>query len=203
MITIQYLEPGPHIVEITPAQAGLKLKAAIDQIPIDCLLLGWDIPYQLEETCRNITSQEGIKHYRWQPLLTGDGTLYPENDFRTRNLWMRPLTGFRGLPEFTFICPNNPRAHTAILSHIIDLAQSGRYDGIFLDRMRYPSPAADPVNMLSCFCEDCQKAAYKEGLDLEDVRNSLLDLEGTTLIRVLCGEQLQPLSDFLEFRQHS
>lgn len=203
MITIQYLEPGPHIAAISPSQVQLKLQTAFDHIPIDCLLLGWDIPSVLEEVCRTVTSRAGIKLYRWQPLLTGDGTLYPEIKWRTRNLEMMPIAGFRGLPEFTFICPNNSEARSIILAHTVELAQLGRYDGIFLDRMRYPSPSADPVNLLSCFCEDCHNAALEIGLNLVDVRRSLLDIDEGNLLRVLCGEPHEPLSAFLDFRQQS
>ena len=203
MITIQYLEPGQHIAGITPSQARLKLRAAIKHLPIDCLLMGWDVPYKIHEVCQNETNQSNIKLYRWQPLLTGDGTIYPKIKWRTRNVNMVPVNGYLGLAEFTFMCPNNPEVRTAILTHVADLAHSGIYDGIFLDRMRYPSPAADPVNSLTCFCEHCHTAAHEYGLDLENIRHSLVDAKEKHLLRVLSGDKIQPLSDFFDFRQHT
>jgi len=203
MITIQYLEPGPHLIDLTPDQVGRKLQAALERLPIDCILLGWDLPPVLENVCQDVSARADVKLYRWQPLLTGDGTIYPERKWRSQNIKGMPHTGFHGLPEFTFVCPNNPIARQAILSHIANLAQSGRYDGIFLDRMRYPSPAADPVNLLTCFCNHCNETAQKIGLDLIDVRQSLLEIDESNLLRVLCGEQIQPLSTFLDFRQHT
>ncbi|MFC1997524.1 hypothetical protein ACFLXI_07975, partial [Chloroflexota bacterium] len=203
MITIQYLEPGPKTEKITPVQAELKLKAAIENLPIDCLLLGWDIPSILEEKCREITSRAGIKLYRWHPLLTGDGILYPKLKWRTQNIEKLPIPGFRGLPEFTFFCPNNPEARTAVITHVANIAKSGIYDGIFLDRMRFPSPSSDPVNFLSCFCKSCINAALGLGINLLDVRQSLLEIEEINLLRVLCSEPIQPISAFLDFRQNS
>ncbi len=206
MITIQYLEPGPHIAEISPQKAGDKLQAALALLPVDTLLLGWEIPAALEDICRNVAARAGTKLYRWHPLFTGDGTIYPEEEWRTRNLKGQPLPGFRGLPEFTFVCPNNPAARDVILTHISELAQSGRYEGILLDRMRFPSPAADPVNSLACFCEHCHQTAAKIGLDLAEIRQSLSDTGALNALGVLFGEKdcdATNLADFLEFRQHT
>ena len=54
MITIQYLEPGPHIGDIPISQAHAKLQAAFEYLPIDCLLLGWEIPSTLEDICQDV-----------------------------------------------------------------------------------------------------------------------------------------------------
>ncbi len=206
MITLQYLEPGPHIAEITPQQAAEKLRAALAILPIDALLLGWEIPREIEEICRDVTDHVGTKLYRWHPLLTGDGTIFPKEAWRTRNLGGQLLKGFRGLPEFTFICPNNPAAREAILTHIANLSQSGRYAGIFLDRMRFPSPAADPVNSLACFCAHCHQAAANIGLNLAQVRQTLIDTNVLDVLGSLFGKNepdTEILSAFLRFRQNT
>jgi hypothetical protein len=201
MITIQYLEPGDHIAEITPDQCRKKLQAAFNRLPIDGLLVGWDIPAGLEDVCREITTRFGAKLYRWHPLLTGDGTLYPEVAWRTRNHKGLPLSGFRNLPEFTFICPNNPESRTQILINISRIVQSGRYDGIFLDRMGYPSPTADPVNLQSCFCEYCQMAARKVNLDLEEIHKMFIEFDSYGLVHTLFDGTEKYLHRFLDFRQ--
>ena len=203
MITLQYLEPGPHIAALAPQAVGDKLQKAFDILPVNVLLLGWDIPSRLEEVCREVAAQFGTKLYRWHPLLTGDGTIYPKDKWRTRNWAGQPLSGFRDLPEFTFICPNHPVARDTILQHIADLAQSGRYEGIFLDRMRFPSPAPDPMNTLACFCEHCQQAAANFGLDLDEVVQALKNESKTNIMRAFFGEKVPLLSTFLDFRQHA
>jgi hypothetical protein len=129
--------------------------------------------------------------------------LYPKNEWRVQNWEGAPLPGFQGLPEFTFMCPNNPAARGAILAHCADLAQSGRYDGIFLDRMRYPSPGVDPVSSLGCFCAHCRSAALEIGLDLSEIRTSLLAMTAKDLLYALYGEAIQPVCSFLDFRQAS
>ena len=204
MITIQYLEPGPHLAEIPAQQVENKLQTALDMLPVDCLLLGWNIPPVFEDICRKVVSGTKTKLYRWHPLLTGDGTIYPGEAWRTRNLDGVALPGFRGLPEFTFVCPNNPAAREKICTRLAYIARSARYDGIFLDRMRFPSPAADPISSLACFCEHCQKAAADFGLDLAGVRQMLMNIDKLSLLRLLFSEivpEAQSLTAFLDFRQ--
>ena len=204
MITIQYLEPGPHLAEISTQQVRDKLQAALQLLPIDCLLLGWDIPFILEDVCRKVVSGTKTKLYRWHPLLTGDGIIYPQETWRTRNLDGDAFPGFRDLPEFTFICPNNPVARENICNHLANIAQSARYGGIFLDRMRFPSPAANPINSMACFCEHCQNAAADIGLNLADVRQLLMNIDKLSLFHWLFGEkdpEPQTLTAFLDFRR--
>ncbi len=204
MIALQFLEPGPHLRGLSPQQVGDKLQTALEILPIDALLLGWDIPFTLEEICRKKVDQFGTKLYRWHPLLTGDGKIVPKEEWRTRNLFGQPISGFRDLPEFTFICPNNPEAREMIFAHIADLAGADRYDGIFLDRMRFPSPAADPVNLLACFCTHCREVAADLDLDLEEVRHDFSNLENSWVLQALfCkhNSTANSLNTYLDFRQ--
>jgi hypothetical protein len=165
--------------------------------------VGWDIPPGFENICREVTARSGAKFFRWHPLLTGDGIIYPKEHWRTQNLDGELLPGFRGLPEFTFVCPNNPDVQEATINHIGAMAQSGRYDGIFLDRMRFPSPAADPFNKMACFCESCQKAANKCGLDLEVISRRLTNTPKLNILGTLWGDVVEDLANFLNFRQRS
>ncbi len=201
MITIQYLEPGKHIAEISPVQCQKKLQGAFNRLPIDALLIGWDIPARLVDVCHETASRFGAKIYRWHPLLAGDGKLQPALAWRTRDHKGQPLAGFRELPEFTFICPNNPDARTQIMLNMARIVQSGVYDGIFLDRMRYPSPASDPVNLQSCFCEHCQKAARKENLDLKETQRMFSDFDTDGFPHPSLSVKEGPLHRFLDFRQ--
>jgi hypothetical protein len=70
---------------------------------------------------------------------------------------------------FRFVCPNNPNARRKTLGQIGELLDRYPFDGIFLDKMRFPSPANGADEMLSCFCPHCHRAAAEIGLDLQAV----------------------------------
>jgi hypothetical protein len=47
------------------------------------------------------------------------------------------------------------------------------FDGVFLDKIRFPSPANGLNEVLSCFCDHCRRAAAADGLHLASVARSL------------------------------
>jgi hypothetical protein len=120
------------------------------------------------------------------------------------------------MPEFTFVCPNRPAAAEAVLRRVDEIISNGDYDGVFLDRIRFPSPASNPAAALGCFCESCQEAATQKDLDLAEIRTSL---QGwikkpsgrCDLVRLLLQppetqpdtQQAQALQTFIKFRSES
>jgi hypothetical protein len=176
ILAVQYLEPGPEVDRIPPEQARARLRAAFERLPITDVLIGWNLPRSTLDACREEAHQAGAQLYRWHPLLTGDGTLIPQAAWRTLGLQGEPVPGFQGMPEFTFVCPNCAQARIAVLERVRQVVESGDYDGVFLDRIRFPSPAADPSRWLACFCVDCERAAAETGLELALVRQMLHEL---------------------------
>jgi hypothetical protein len=71
---------------------------------------------------------------------------------------------------FRFACPNNPSVREKTKQRLSQLLQCYDFQGVFLDKIRFPSPANGADEMLSCFCEHCRRAAEGEGLDLDAVR---------------------------------
>jgi hypothetical protein len=176
-IAIQYLEGQGNI---SVKKAREKLKAAFDILPIAKVLLGWNLPESLVDICAEVCERNGALLYRWQPLLTGDGEFCPEPEWTTISFNNEPVTGFQDQPEFTFTCPNRPEVKEAVSDNIVKFINNSPYQGLFLDRIRFPSPMADPEQHLACFCKDCEKKAALQGLDFELVRKSIGALPSNT-----------------------
>src|ERR1700752_2675674 len=68
---------------------------------------------------------------------------------------------------FRFVCPNNPVARDKTINRLVELLGRYAFDGVFLDKFRFPSPANGLDEVLSCFCTHCRSSAAKIGLDLE------------------------------------
>ncbi len=131
-LAVQYLEDSPGVAAIAPGDARAHLRAALDLLPVSYVLLGWNVPPALMDGCREETARAGAQLFRWHLLLTGDGTFVPRSEWQTIGLDGNPVAGFRGMPEFTFVCPNRPAVREAALSHLHDVIQSGNYEGVFL-----------------------------------------------------------------------
>src|SRR5437762_7145427 len=76
---------------------------------------------------------------------------------------------------FRFVCPNHPGARGKTLRRLGELLDRYRFTGVFLDKMRFPSPANGLDEVLSCFCDHCRRAARAVDLDLYAVVSLLAD----------------------------
>jgi hypothetical protein len=172
-VSVQFLEGGPASANCPPAEAGKNLRSAFDRLPIDNIFLGWNLPSALVETCAEECGRAHAGLYLWHPLLSGDGVFLPRPERRTIGLNGEQIADSNGRDEFTFVCPNRPGVHDAVLRHLEDALASGLFQGVFLDRIRFPSPAADPARNLACFCDDCVRVAESAGVDWPRVRENL------------------------------
>jgi hypothetical protein len=76
---------------------------------------------------------------------------------------------------FRFACPNNPNVRRKTVRRLRELLTQYKFSGVFLDKIRFPSPANGLDEMLSCFCGHCRDAAKATALDLDTVINILSD----------------------------
>lgn len=117
---------------------------------------------------------------------------------------------------FRFVCPNNPAPRRKTLARLRELLSRYRFSGVFLDKMRFPSPANGLDEALSCFCIHCRRTAKSIGLDLEAVadmfasRSINCDVSIPSTSRSKSGYWLSAiaannplLSRFLQFRADS
>jgi hypothetical protein len=71
--------------------------------------------------------------------------------------------------KFRFVCPNNPIARQKAARRLHELLARYAFAGVFLDKIRLPSPANGVDEMLCCFCDHCRDAAKTVDLDLDAV----------------------------------
>lgn len=112
---------------------------------------------------------------------------------------------------FLFSCPNNPYTSQTTLKALSNLLEKYPFDGVFLDKFRFPSPANKLNLTFSCFCPHCREKAAAQGLDLDAVIQSLsvwrqVELNGSVsagdwLDTVTVGKEI--LKRFIQFRLDS
>jgi hypothetical protein len=76
---------------------------------------------------------------------------------------------------FRFACPNNPAVRQKAVGRLRELLARYAFSGVFLDKIRFPSPANGVDEMLSCFCDHCRDAAARVDLDLDSIVEILAD----------------------------
>jgi len=201
---VQYLGSRPK--DATPQEVRARLREACERLPITMVLLDWDLPPATEVAVAEETSRQHAKLYRWQTWLTGDSQTDLPPEWATVGLDGNPIPGHDNSPDFTFVCPNHSGVEDFLSERLAAIAARGLFQGIFLDRIRFPSPAADPSTHLGCFCRHCVRLAADAGLDLELVHRYVRSLSAKSFVRGLLGKPEMPgspLEAFLDFREKS
>ena len=215
-ISAQYLEGGTEARRVSPAEARLRLRDAFQRVPLSMVLLGWDLDPRVVEACADECSRHDCDLYLWQPTLTAHGAFSGDPSWYVVGLSGEPAAGLDGKPEFSFICPNRAEARERILQNLSEAIAGGDYQGVFLDRIRFPSPAYDLAGQFACFCDACRAVAGAAGLELaavqENLRELLLSREGRRAAVLAMLAPIPPREteaagqlprQMLEFRQRS
>jgi hypothetical protein len=203
-VVAQFLEGGAASAAISPDSAVACLRRAGDVLPLTDICLGWNLPQPLIEAVAGEAEARGYTLWLWQPLLSGDGQHVPAEDAalgRDGSLLPWP----RGMAEFAFDCPNRAQGLDRALRRLEVAIDRGAWDGVFLDKIRWPSPTRDPTDDLACFCDDCSSMSAEAGVDLEAVARYVEHAAATPVGRVdllaeLLGRTDGPMAPFMTWR---
>ena len=158
-------------VNIDVPAALEKLSRIYEKATIDCVMIGWNPDANVDDII-NFLRQRGIDVYLWLPVFSGlDG--------------FAPLIGTDGTPvvhsykaekgeRFDFGCPVNPDNIEHIKNSFEANFGNRGYDGIFLDKIRFPSFISGTGPVFSCFCPYCSPIhKITGGFDLSSGDNPL------------------------------
>ncbi len=177
------------------------------------------------EWIRRYGAGSGLETYLWFPVLADppDGPVPEEAqvvDFLGQRGWgqlgrWEKLGAFAsGEERFEFVCPNQEGTVERIFERYRALVDRTGFDGVFLDRIRFPSPAVGFEMLYSCFCGSCRSRYRREigGELAEQIRQAGSHLERlrTDPVPVLRGARAlheaiypPPMRGFLDFRSRS
>ena len=142
----------------------LRVVDRVLEVKPDALVAGQTENRALLQKIVSRAHQKGVKVHQWS-------SLFSENDHAAD---FDPLIGADGKPQervfgdqFNFRCSASAR-NVELFIQMQDKSMEGiDFDGVFLDRVRYPSWAN---GALSCFCPECLKRYEAAGLDADRLR---------------------------------
>ncbi len=157
-----------------------KLATAKEALNLDALIIWSDINKKNLDLVREICRDFKIKTYLWYPILAD----IP--GFKVR--WEQSVETFdrlhgygkngrwdklgEGEEDFLFLCPNDEQNIREIFDQYQNKIIESGFDGVFLDRIRFPSPSTGFEALFSCFCKSCLHKFYnKYSEDLKGYRN--------------------------------
>jgi hypothetical protein len=158
-------------------EAVHRLRNAID---LDLLIVGFrEVPEVFRKFCGARRPIDNV--FLWYSTLS-DIEAMEESDLvvnwrgeRSRG-WGGWAEKEDGVEEtFRFACPNNPVTRVKTRRRLRELLNRYEFAGVFLDKIRFPSPANGIDEVLSCFCDHCRRAARDVDLDLDAVTKFLAE----------------------------
>ena len=167
-------------VALDPARMLETVQRAQEAVGLDLLVIGFrEAPEVFRKFCDKGRPVDEV--YLWYSALS-DVAEMEESDL-VMNWRSKRSRGWGGWAEsgdeveetFRFVCPNNPDVRRKTRRRLHQLLARYDFAGVFLDKIRFPSPANGVDEMLSCFCDHCRRAAKAVDLDLDLVVASLAD----------------------------
>lgn len=132
---------------------------------------------RLDKLVRGRCRELGVELYLWLPVLA-DAGFEAADDELVETAWGSGGDAASGAwthlgtagETFRFACPLAPGQLRRVTARCRD--ELPDYDGVFLDRIRYPSPANGLESLFTCFCPRCLERAP----ELARRRGDILDL---------------------------
>lgn len=157
-----------------PDNVAGYLDKVVGEVPIDILVVGWEEKPDLFERLTSKHTRSSGEVFLWYPFLSDYPDFVPEHlVVNINNAASKGWGGYDGTgikETFKQACPNNPHAVSTSLRHLERFLTSYEFDGVFIDKIRFPSMVNGLQDIFSCFCPYCAKKASKFDLDLSEVK---------------------------------
>lgn len=204
---------------LLPKRVYSYVEKIVKKVALNIIIVGWEEKVELFNELTSKEKRLSDEVFLWYPFLSDYPDFNPShlvvniNDIKSKGWGGYDGTGIN--ETFKQACPNNPDAVSNSLSHLERLLKNYAFDGVFIDKIRFPSMANGLQDVFSCFCSHCMKKAAESKLDLEQVKLILESrgrkiLPGTTvripegadwLVNLIANQPI--LQQFVRFRADS
>lgn len=150
-----------------------KLVKMVENIPVKKVIMGWSLNTELYRETKRLLEKYGIELYLWIPVFSEIGLL--KNSIITRDYKEKEIRSY-SLQEgesFEFYCPTSMENSLNFYDIFRRYFKDIKFDGIFLDKIRYGSFSNGIDGVFSCFCSNCQKAYKEKGLDIVRLKEEI------------------------------
>jgi len=164
-----------------------KLVRTKEILDLDALIVWSDANKKDLDIVREVCTDLKIKTYLWYPILADTPGIKIEREKAVETF--DGLHGYgklgcwnkigKGEEDFLFLCPNDEENISKIFNRYEMKIKESGFDGVFLDRIRFPSPSNGFEALFSCFCKSCiNKFNSDYGEDLESYRDKIKSFFG-------------------------
>lgn len=166
----------------TFAQIKAKLEPIINTYAIKDIILGWCTDKQLNSELVSYFHKHQIRCFLWLPILSESERLKPNKMIETIDGSASDALSMFTDEQFAFACPSALCNSHHVLQIYEEHFQGIPFNGVFLDKIRFPSFANGYEEGFGCFCKECLH--HYHDVDIEYIQQLVKDHD----VRLLQGE---------------
>ncbi len=166
------------------------------------VIVGWLADRNLYKELISVLRNKKKEIYLWLPVFS---EIESPTKIVTYNKEALKSFSFQEGENFDFYCPLSESNLNHFIGHYEMNFEGLAFDGVFLDKIRFPSFANGKEGVFSCFCNECLTKMKRSGLNSEAIINELKDIKSDAW-KLNTNEFIfdfnnDILRDFFEFRQ--
>ena len=153
-----------------------KIKLINDQIKVTGVIAGWSADKEFYKELKAFLKEQDILLYFWLPVFSElDHYKEFQNviDYNNNEI---VSTGFQEGENFNFYCPNDEKNIENIKSIFLENFSDYDIDGVFLDKIRYPSFSNGINSIFTCFCDTCVKKMEESDINVIELKNEIKNI---------------------------
>lgn len=153
-----------------------KFSLLNDRFPAYAVICGIDAPINVYKQIYQIARKNNSLLFLWTPVFTAlskNKSVDSIVDFNHCAF----LKNVSSKEDFLFLCPASIVNQNYAMHSFNNLLETGYFNGVFLDRIRYPSFQYGLSGVFSCFCSHCCTLLFEKGLSVNDMLTACKKVE--------------------------
>lgn len=151
-----------------------KLEHVLKYIQISKIIMGWSTDKKIYEEVVCYLHDKGIEVYFWLPVFSEITDLNVEDNYVEATIFTQNNSNFSSGDKFEFVCQASQKNIDYVVDKYKEITDGIPFDGVFLDRIRYNSPAVNSNAILGCLCPNCLNRYKQEGIDIDKLQKENL-----------------------------
>ena len=153
-----------------------KIKFVAKKSEVSGVIIGWAVNREFYTELKKALDEYNIELYFWLPVFSELDYFEEFQDVINYKNESKKSTGFQEDENFNFYCPNNRNNIENIKSIFLKHFSDYDIDGVFLDKIRYPSFSNNLESVFTCFCDTCKEKMEKSGINVSELQKKINDI---------------------------
>lgn len=172
-IVIQIFTGSYQESKVNYQQIKDKLEPILKKISVEKVIMGWSVERKLYQRMEEFLHSYGVKLYLWLPVFSENSELRPTKLLMDdRGDYVQSYHTSRR-ENFEFYCPNSSLNVQNVMDIYEEYFQEIKFDGVFLDKMRYGSFPNGLTGIFSCLCPTCLARYESIGIRIRELKNEM------------------------------